>query len=140
MLSGVVAFESVVGRPSRYAPGGRALAEVVTAGIFVPFFWWTMHFLLGSRVPWRKPLPSAVATGIFFAGLGVFSSLYFSSTMISDSRTYGAIGAVLTITTWLIAVGAVIILGAVAGTVWQERSSAEEGPRPPSTADEPGRR
>jgi membrane protein len=120
-LSGVVAFESVVGRPARQAPGGGTLAEIVTIGIYVPFFWWTMHFLLDGRVPWRKLIPSAVATGIFFAGLGVFSSFYFSSTLISDSHTYGAIGAVFTLATWMIAIGAVIILGAVAGAVWQDR-------------------
>jgi membrane protein len=125
-LCGVVAFESVVGRPAREVSGGRGLAEVVTFVIYVPFFCWTMHFLLGGRVPWRKLVPAAVATGICFAGLGVFSSFYFSSTMISDSQTYGAIGAVFTLVTWLIAIGAVINLGAVAGAVWQERSSAEE--------------
>jgi membrane protein len=46
---------------------------------------------------------------------------YFSSTIISDSRTYGAIGAVFSILTWFIAIGAVIILGAVTGVVWEDR-------------------
>jgi membrane protein len=122
LLCGVVAFESVVGRPVRQVSGGAVLAEVVTFAIYVPFFCWTMHFLLSGRVPWRKLLPAAVATGAFFAGLGVFSSFYFSSTMISDSKTYGAIGAVFTLATWLIAIGAVIILGAVAGAVWIDDS------------------
>jgi uncharacterized BrkB/YihY/UPF0761 family membrane protein len=51
----------------------------------------------------------------------VFSKLYFSSSIVSDSKTYGAIGAVLAIATWLIAVAAVVILGAVAGAVWHNR-------------------
>jgi uncharacterized BrkB/YihY/UPF0761 family membrane protein len=44
------------------------------------------------------------------------------------------IGAVLGILTWLIAIGAVIILGAVAGAVWENRRSrralepARDGP------------
>jgi membrane protein len=88
-----------------------------------PFFWWTMDFLLAGRVPWRKLLPSAVLTGIFYGGLGVFSRFYFSGTIISDSKTYGTIGAIFGIMTWLIAIGAVIILGAVAGAVWEERKN-----------------
>jgi membrane protein len=98
------------------------LVDLVTIAIMTPFFWWTMHFLLGGRVPWRKLLPSAIITGVFFGGLGVFSKAYFSSTITSDSKTYGMIGAILGILTWLIAIGAVIILGAVAGAVWESRN------------------
>jgi membrane protein len=99
VLCGVVAFESFVGRPVRNAPGGRVLAEILTFAIFAPFFWWTMHFLLAGRVRWRSLLPSAVATGAFYVGLGIFSESYFSSTINADSRTYGSIGAVLGILT-----------------------------------------
>jgi membrane protein len=125
MLCGAVAFESFVGRPARDASEGFGLVELVTFGIWVPFFWWSMHFLLGGRVRWHKLFPSALATGFCFAGLGVFSHFYFSSTIISDSKTYGTIGAVLGIVTWLIAVGSVIIIGAVAGVVWHERKGAD---------------
>ncbi|HSS88845.1 MAG TPA: YhjD/YihY/BrkB family envelope integrity protein [Streptosporangiaceae bacterium] len=118
-----VTLESVAGRPARNITAGAGLVELVTFAIMTPFFWWTMHFLLAGRVSWRKLLPSAIATGVFFTGLGVFSKFYFSATIISDSRTYGTIGAVFAILTWLIAIGAVIILGAVAGAVWEDRRS-----------------
>jgi membrane protein len=121
VLCGVLAFESVVGPPVRDAPGGSELIEIVTFVVLMPFFWWTMHFLLAGRVGWWRLLPSAVATGAFFGLLGIFSSLYFSSTIISDSNTYGSIGAVFSIMTWLIAVGAVIVLGAVTGAAWYDR-------------------
>ena len=120
-LSGALVIESLVGRPVRNEPGGLGLVELVTIALFTPFYWWTMHFLLAGRVGWRRLLPSAVATGVFYAGLGVFSSFYFSSTIISDSKTYGPIGAVLSIVTWLIAISSVIILGAAAGSVWYDR-------------------
>jgi membrane protein len=137
MLCGVVAFESLVGRPARDAAVGFGLVEVVTFGIWVPFFWWSMHFLLHGRQGWRKLLPSALATGFCFAGLGVFSHFYFSSTIISDSKTYGTIGAVLGIVTWLIAVGAVIIIGAVFGAVWHDPKIGErENPTGPAVAAE----
>jgi uncharacterized BrkB/YihY/UPF0761 family membrane protein len=39
------------------------------------------------------------------------------------------IGAIFGIMTWFIAIGAVIILGAVAGAVWEDRRN-EQVPRP----------
>jgi len=123
VLCGAVALESVVGRPVRDVSGGAVLAELVTFAVMTPFFWWTMHFLLAGRVTWRTLLLPAIATGACFAGLGVFSKFYFSSTIVSDSRTYGTIGAVFGILTWLIAVAAVIIIGVVAGVVWESRSN-----------------
>jgi membrane protein len=119
----VVAFESLVSKPVRNAADGVGLVELVTFAIWTPFFWWTMHFLLAGRVPWRKLLPAAVFTGAFYVGLGVFSKFYFSSTITSDSHTYGTIGAILGILTWFVAIGAVIILGAVAGAVWADRKA-----------------
>jgi membrane protein len=83
-----------------------------------------MHFLLAGRVSWRRLLPSAIATRVLFAGLGVFSKFYFSATIIHDSRTYGSIGAILGIMTWFVAIGAVLVLGAVAGASWRERSTS----------------
>jgi membrane protein len=118
-VGGLVSF---IGRPVRNLPGGFALIEVLTLAVFAPFMWWTMHFLLAGRVPWARLLPSAVATGLFAAGLGVFSALYFSATIISDDHIYGPIGAVFSLVTWMIAIGAVIILGSVAGELWYERS------------------
>ena len=130
-------LDTVAGRPVRSAADGALLAVIFTFATWTPFFWWTMHFLLAGRVRWRRLLPSAIFTGVFFAGLGVFSMFYFSSTIISDSRTYGAIGAVFSILTWFIAIGAVIILGAVAGAVWEHRRTGmqpEHGrPRTPRT-------
>jgi membrane protein len=129
-----VIAESLASRPVRNLPGGVWLVDLVTIAVMTPFFWWSMHFLLAGRVPWRKLLPSAIVTGVFFGGLGVFSKVYFSSTITSDSKTYGLIGVVLGIMTWLIAIGAVIILGAVAGVVWEDRRSrpvpqpARDGP------------
>ena len=125
VLGLAVVSESVAERPTSSAPGGGWLAPLVTVAIMTPFFWWTMHFLLAGRVSWRRLLPSAIITGAFYGGLGVFSRFYFSETIISDSKTYGTIGAVFSIMTWLIAIGAVIILGAVAGAVWEDRRNQQ---------------
>jgi membrane protein len=123
VLCGAVVAESLAERPVSTVAGGGWLAPLVTIGIMTPFFWWTMHFLLAGRVAWRTLLPSALVTGVFYGGLGEFSKFYFSSTIVSDSKTYGTIGAIFGIMTWFIAIGAVIILGAVAGAAWQDRRS-----------------
>jgi len=44
-------------------------------------------------------------------------------------RTFGTIGAIFGILTWLIAIGAVIILGAVAGVVWDSRTNGSQTQR-----------
>jgi len=124
VLGAVVVAESLAERPvSSAAAGGGWLAPLVTVGIMTPFFWWTMHFLLAGRVSWRTLLPSALVTGVFYGSLGIFSKFYFSGTITSDSKTYGTIGAIFGIMTWFIAIGAVIILGAVAGAVWEDRKN-----------------
>jgi len=138
VLGLTVIFDTVVGRPVRNLADGAIWAVLVTCAIWAPFFWWTMHFLLAGRVPWRRLRPSAILTGVFFAGLGVFSKFYFSSTIISDSRTYGTIGAVFSIMTWFVAIGAVIILGAVAGAVWEDRKNPLSGQSQVITSGHPG--
>ncbi len=94
---------------------------VVSFILLTAFFWWTLHFLLARRIAWRQLLPSAVATAVFWIGLGVFSSIFFSSAIVSNYHRFGAIGVLLLLMSWLIAVGVVIILGAVVGILWQER-------------------
>jgi membrane protein len=107
----------------RDAPAGPlvlGLGDFV--GLFL-FYWWTMHFLLAGRESWRRLLPAAVATGLFWVGLGVFASFYLSSTIISDNKLYGKVGVVFDLVTWFIAIGAVLTLGAVVGALWQSRRS-----------------
>jgi membrane protein len=138
-VCGVVAFQSMVGRPVRNAWGGRGVIDLVTFAVYTPFFWWSMHFLLAGRVGWRRLLPSAVATGSLLTVLGIVSEFYFSSMIITDSRTFGDIGAVFALLTWLIAMGVAIILGALAGAVWHNRRQQPATPsqRQPAQDDAP---
>jgi membrane protein len=85
------------------------------------FFGWTMHFLLDGRVPWRSLVRPAVLTAILWTALAFFSSLYFSSALIDDSKTYGTIGVSFTFLTWFVLISGVIMAGAAAGAVWEAR-------------------
>jgi membrane protein len=73
-------------------------------------------------VPWRLVLEPALITALLWTGLALFSSVYFSSVIIDDSRLYGTIGVVFTLLTWFILIGGVIVFGATFGAVWQRRT------------------
>jgi membrane protein len=115
-----VAFLGWAGRSIRAAYGGPVFLGLVAFVMVTGFFWWTMHYLLARRIPWRDLFPSAVATSLCWLGLGVFSSLVFSNAIVTNNKEYGPVGVIFILMSWLIAVGVVIILGAVIGVVWRE--------------------
>jgi membrane protein len=102
--------------------GGPVLLGVTGLVVFAGFWWLTMWFLLAGRISWKALFPAACATGVFWLGMEAVFSVIFSGMVISNYRQYGAIGVVFALMSWLTAIGIVIILGAVVGTVWQERN------------------
>lgn len=89
-------------------------------------FWrWSVHLLLAGRVGWREAFPSGLATSICLTGLGVFSALLFSNSIVSDEKSYGPVGVVMVLLSWCIGFGVVLHLGAVIGRMWNERGGTE---------------
>jgi membrane protein len=127
-VSGFVVADGSIGKTLRDGPAGPVVIAVVEFVGLGLFFWWSLHFLLGGRKSWGGVLPAAIATAFFWVGLGVFAAFYFSSTIVSDSRTYGTIGVAFTLVTWFIAMGAVLTLGAVVGAVWHKRRASVKTP------------
>jgi membrane protein len=101
--------------------GGPALLAVAGLVGATGFWWLTMRLLLAGRMSWRTLFPAACATGVLYVGMQVFFSLFFSGMVISDDNRYGPIGIIFALLSYLIAIGVVVILGAVVGLVWQER-------------------
>jgi membrane protein len=122
VISGVLIADGAVDKALR-RDAGSVVFGLVEFVLFALFFWWSLHFLLAGRESWRSLRPAAIATALFWVGLGVFAAFYFSTTIVDDSKTYGTIGVTFTLVTWFIAIGAVISLGAVVGAVWQKRRS-----------------
>jgi membrane protein len=91
---------------------GRVAVAVVLG---VAFFWWGLRFLLGGRVSYLAALPGAVATIVCLAGLRVFSGLVFEPLIAGNAVSYGALGTVLIVQSWLIGVGWVIYGGQLFG-------------------------
>jgi membrane protein len=101
--------------------GGTGLVDVASLIGSTVFWWASMWILLGGKLSWTQLFPSALATGICFLGMEIVFRLTLSSAIVSDYRKYGSIGVVFAIMSLLIAVGVVIILGALLGVAWRER-------------------
>lgn len=115
MLIAYIYVDATVGTIS---PGGlfSALIRVVLAVVLgIAFFWWGLRFLLGGRVSYLAALPGAVATIGCLAGLRVFSGLVFDPLIAGDAVSYGALGTVLIVQSWLIGVGWVLYGGQLFG-------------------------
>ena len=95
--------------------GGLAATGSVAVVAGLAFFWWGPRFLLGGRVSYLAALPGAVATIAGLGGLRVFSGLVFEPLVASNAVSYGALGTVLIMQSWLIGVGWVIYGGQLFG-------------------------
>ena len=120
VLFGVLIAEGSYDKPIRTA-AGVVVRDLVSLLVVTVFLAWTMHFLLNGRVPWRRVVRPAVATAVLWLGLALFSSIYFSSAIISEHKLYGTIGVIFVLLTWFIAMGAVLVLGVACGMERQVR-------------------
>jgi membrane protein len=105
--------------------GGRLLIFVCEFAISLLFWWWSLYLLLLGQKGWSELFPAALATAVCLTGLGVFSALLFSNSIVSDVKSYGSIGVVMVLLSWCIGFGVVLHLGAVIGRMWNERGGGE---------------
>ena len=106
---------ATVGPLTHHASVATVVRVSVAVVLGIVFFWWGLHFLVGGRVSYRAALPGAVATVAFLAGLRAFSALVFQPLIVGNAVTYGALGTVLIVQSWLIGVGWVIYGGQLFG-------------------------
>jgi membrane protein len=110
-VAGLVAYiyaTATVGAVTHRGVAETAGRVAVAVVLGIAFFWWGLRFLLGGRVSYLAALPGAVATLVGLAGLRVFSGLVFEPLIISNAVSYGALGTVLIVQSWLIGVGWVL--------------------------------
>ncbi len=87
------------------------------------FSWWTQHLLLGGRVEWRRLLPGSAFIGMGIAIAQAVSNAVVPGQLVEQSRTFGPIGAVFVLTSWVVAIVAVFCGGVLAGAVVDERAT-----------------
>jgi membrane protein len=106
---------ATVGTVTRHTPAETVSRVSVAVVLGVVFFWWGFRFLVGGRVTYLAALPGALVTVAFLAGLRAFSVLVFEPLIVTNAVTYGALGTVLIVQSWLIGVGWVVYGGQVFG-------------------------
>ena len=106
---------ATVGTVVRHSPGETLFRVLVAVVLGVVFFWWGLRFLVGGRVSYLAAMPGAVVTVAFLAGLRAFSALVFQPLIVTNAVTYGALGTVLIVQSWLIGVGWVVYGGQLSG-------------------------
>ena len=116
-------------RPGLRYAGGPVLLAAAGLVLATGFWWLTMRILLPGRIAGRDLISSACATGVLYVAMEAVFSLVFSAMVISNEKKYGPIGIIFALLSYLIAIGVVVILGAVVGLVWQERSSGKTSAR-----------
>jgi membrane protein len=112
VLTAYIFAEATIGTLTH---GGLAATGAVAVLPGLVFFWWGLRFLLGGRVSYLAAMPGAVATIAGLGGLRVFSGLVFEPLVASNAASYGALGTVLIMQSWLIGVGWVIYGGQLFG-------------------------
>jgi membrane protein len=141
-LAALIAYiyaAATVGTVTRHAPAGTVSRVSVAVLLGIVFFWWGLRFLVGGRVSYLAALPGAVATVAFLAGLRVFSALVFQPLVVANAVTYGALGTVLIVQSWLIGVGWVVYGGQLFGcwfhdawlAAWADNRRARKQPDVP---------
>jgi membrane protein len=115
VLTGYLFCESQSAALTGSGPMRGTLRIALTFLLGVAFFTWGQRFLLGGMVNLRTALPGAVFTMVGLAGLRIFSRLFFARLTVTNADTYGPVGTVLTVETWLVGVGFVVFGGALLG-------------------------
>ena len=91
---------------------GRVAVAVLLG---IAFFWWGLCFLVGGRVSYLAAMPGAAATMVCLSGLRVFSGLVFEPLIARNAVSYGALGTVLIVQSWLIGAGWAVYGGQLFG-------------------------
>jgi membrane protein len=119
-LAAYVGLSAESGALFAHGPVGSVERVVLLGASGLVFFWWGQHFLLGGRVSWPALLPGAIATVVGLGGLRVFSSLVFDPLVVGNAESYGSVGVVVVLVSWLIGVGFVFFGGALVGQLFRE--------------------
>lgn len=99
---------------------GPWLGAVLSFLSGVLMWWWTQHLLLAARIRWLPLLPGAVLTAAAMSAVGLSADVYMPRALNRSLATYGSLGAVLTMLSWLIVICAVLTFTITAGAVLAE--------------------
>jgi membrane protein len=112
-------MQFLIGR--RFEPiGGQITIAIFQFVLSIVFWWWSVHCLLAGQVPWRRLFAAGCATAVCYTIVGVYIRVWSSWTVVTNERSYGPIGAMMTILATLVALGIAILLGTVIGAEFEQ--------------------
>jgi membrane protein len=82
---------------------------------------WGPWALVGSRIPWRRLLPTAAVTATGHAGLLALSVVFVPPVFTAAAERYGVIGVACAIVTWLFFSAFVTVMAAIVTIAWDRR-------------------
>jgi len=113
-LLGLVMYLGLISVVTHFVRDGAVVQPIVIILGFV-MWWWTPFILLGGRVRARALLPAAIIIAIAFWIASFVSSLVVPHAIRNNETSYGPIGAVFAIESWLVVLAAILVVGTVLG-------------------------
>jgi membrane protein len=134
--AGVVAFLAVFGGlRSAIVDLSRPVVSMIVALAFSCVVWlFTPWILLSRRVPWRALVPTAALTAVGMTGLSIAGIVYMPRSISTSAASYGTIGVAISLVSWLVAAGFILVGCAAVGAVLGEGSAAGASGRSPTDA------
>jgi membrane protein len=96
--------------------GLHGVPRLVVSLVIVAALWLlTPYVLLGTRIAWRRLIPTALLTAAGMTALEVSSALWMPRTVAASARQFGVIGVAFALLSWLVAAGLVLVAAAAGG-------------------------
>lgn len=95
----------------------KALALVISTAVNFAVFLAAMKLLTVARVSWKQLWPGAVIVTVAGLGLQALGGYIVGNTFAHASRTYGTLGVVIALLSWIYLQAQVFLLGAEVNTV-----------------------
>jgi membrane protein len=96
----------------------RPVISVVAALTFAGVVWLASPWiLLSRRIEWRRLVPTALLTATAMTVLSAGSLVYMPRSIAESAESYGTIGVAISLVSWLVAAGFVLVVCAAIGAV-----------------------
>jgi membrane protein len=99
--------------------GGRLAVALGTSFVL---WLWTPYLLLGRRVARRSLYVTGAITAVCMTALSVASVIYMPQSITTSAERFGPIGIAVSLVSWLIGAGFVVVIAVALGAVLTERS------------------
>jgi membrane protein len=127
-ILGLVVFISIFGGiRSAVIDSSRPIVSVITALVFAAAVWLgSPWILLSRRVAWRLLMPTALLTAVAMSALSVAAVIYMPRSIADSAERYGPIGVAISLVSFFVAAGFVIVVCAAVGAVLGEHVADRE--------------